>query len=181
MKRNAMLRSFIAMLALAALTASGCSVFGLFSKDHDYTVKESWEIKAPAPGLVDAIAETAKSMDFDVENAETGNPAPGLVPGQTARPPLAGVSDSRFKAVVLSRNELTGFKAAFVGSRSASGLTFYAWQDGRYIEVYAMVEGNLGSGKQKAAMDLLSDFRKKLSEKVGEIVVIKAGISPVPA
>ena len=93
-------------------------------------------------------------MDFDVEYAETGNSAPGLVPVRTARPPLAGVSDSRFKAVVLSRNELTGLKAAFVGSRSASGLTFYAWQDGRYIEVYAMVEGNLGSGKQKAAMDL---------------------------
>ncbi len=150
-------------------------------KDHDYTVNESWEIKAPAHDIVNAIAETAKSMDFDVEYTETGSPAPGLVPGQTERPPLAGAGDSRFRAVVLSRNELTGFKAAFVGSRSVSGLTFYAWQDGRYIEVYAMVEGNLGSGKQKAATDLLSDFRKKLSDKVGEIAVIKAGISPVPA
>ena len=88
MKRNAMLRSFIAMLALAALTASGCSVFGLFSKDHDYTVKESWEIKAPAPGLVDAIAETAKSMRFRCRVRGDGQPRarPGARADSAAAP-----------------------------------------------------------------------------------------------
>ena len=59
-----------------------------------------------------------------------------------------------------------------IGKASLSGLTFYAWQGGKYLEVYVMVAGNFGSGKQKAATKMLKDFRTNLSKRIGEIIVI---------
>ncbi len=40
------------------------------------------------------------------------------------------------------------------------------------MEVYVTVAGNLGSGEQKAAMNLLKDFRTNLSKQIGEIIVL---------
>jgi hypothetical protein len=169
MKKRVMRQGVICMMALAGLIVSGCSVAGLFVKDYDFAAKESWEIKTPQPHILEAIADTGRSMDFDIDYAAPGGPLP-LVAG----------NDGRFRAVLFSRNHLTGLKATFLGLRSTSGLTLYAWQGGAYMEVYAMVDGNLGSGTQKAATKLMSDFRKKLSEKVGEIVVIEGAAAGGP-
>ncbi len=184
MKKKVMRHGVIGLIALAGLIVSGCSVAGLFVKDHDFAAKESWQIKTPQPRILEAIAETGRSMDLDIEYAGPAGPQPGAERAPAGTPPLANANDSRFKAVLFSRNHLTGLKAAFLGLRSTSGLTLYAWQGGAYMEVYATVEGNLGAGTQKAATKLMSAFRKKLSEKVGEIVVIEeaaAGSPPIAA
>jgi hypothetical protein len=173
MKKGVMRHGVIGMMALAGLIVSGCSIGGLFLKDHDFAAKESWEVKAPPADLFEAIADTGRSMGFDISYWEMRNPPPGLEYWESVSPPPVDKNDGRFRSIILSHDHLNGLKATFLGYRNASGLTFYAWQGGAYMEVYAMVDGDLGSGTQKAAMKLLSNFRKKLSEKVGEIAVVR--------
>jgi hypothetical protein len=65
-----------------------------------------------------------------------------------------------------------GLKAVLIGKHNVSDLTFYAWQGGKYMEVYVMVAGNFWSGTEKAATKMLSDFRTNLSKRVGEIILL---------
>jgi len=66
-----------------------------------------------------------------------------------------------------------GFKAVLIGKYNVAGLTLYAWQGGKYMEVYVMVAGNFGSGTQKTATKMLSDFRTELSKRVGEVILLQ--------
>jgi hypothetical protein len=171
MKRNWMQHSIIGIMVIAALTASGCAVVGLFSKDHTYGAKESWEIKTPPPHLLDAIAETGRSMGLEIDYWETKNPPPGLEYWETKSPPPVDKNDLRSRSIMLSDNG-GGLKAVLIGKHNVSDLTFYAWQGGKYMEVYVMVAGNFWSGTEKAATKMLSDFRTNLSKRVGEIILL---------
>ena len=184
MKTKGMQTRVIGIMVFTALIVSGCSVVGLFLKDHDYVTKESWEIRTPPTDLFEAVADTGRSMGFDTEYGEVRNPPPGLEYWETKSPPPVDKHDVRFRSMILSRDHLNGLKAAVVGSRNVSSLTLYAWRGGEYMEVYVMVDGNVGSGTQEAAMKLLSDFRANLSKRIGEIAVIKhvplAFLGPLP-
>jgi len=180
MIRNRVRHGIMGIMVLAVLTVSGCTVAGLFLKDHDYEAKESWELRTPPPNLFEAVADTGRSMGFDVDYWEMRNPPGGLEYWETKSPPPVDKNDVRFRSIILSDNGLGGFKAALLGMRKVRGLTFYAWQGGGYMEVYVSVEGNLGSGTQKAARKVLSDFRTKLSERIGEISVIRETPRPAP-
>jgi hypothetical protein len=172
MKRDWIQHSVIGIMVIVALTVSGCAAVGLFFNDHTYAAKESWEIKAPPSHLLDAIAETGRSMGLGVDYAEVKNPPPGLEYWETKSPPPVDENDIRSRSIILSNDRLNGLKAVLIGKQSFSGLTFYARQGGKYMEVYVMVAGNFGSGRQKAATKLLSDFRTNLSKRIGEAIVI---------
>jgi hypothetical protein len=111
-------------------------------------------------------------MGLGVDYWEVKNPSRGLGYWETKSPPPVDENDTRSRSIMLSDDELGGLKAVLIGKQSVSGLTFYAWQGGKYMEVYVMVAGNFGSGTQKAATKLLSDFKTKLSKRVGQIIVI---------
>jgi hypothetical protein len=172
MKRNWIQHSVIGIMFFIVLTVSGCAVVGLFFKDQTYGGKESWEIRTPPPDLLDAIAETGRSMGLNVDYWEVKNPPPGKEYWETKSPPPTDKNDARSRSIMLSDNELGSLRAILIGKASLSGLTFYAWQGGKHLEVYVMVAGNFGSGKQKAATKMLSDFRTNLSKRIGEIIVI---------
>jgi hypothetical protein len=164
-------------MVLIALTVSGCAVVGLFFKDQTYGGKESWEIRTPSPHLLDAIAETGRSMGLNIDYWEVRNPPPGKEYWETKLPPPVDKNDARSRSIMLSDNGLGSLRAIFIGKASLSGLTFYAWQGGKYLEVYVMVAGNFGSGKQKAATKMLKDFRTNLSKRIGEITVIQEALA----
>jgi hypothetical protein len=157
-------------MVFVALIASGCAL--IFFKDHTYAAKERWEIRTPPPHLFEAIAETGRSMGFAIDYWEMRNPPVGQEYWETKSPPPVDANDLRSRSILLSDNELGGLKAVLLGKHHVSGLTFYAWHGGNYMEVYVTVAGNLGSGEQKAAMNWLEDFRTNLSRKIGEIIVL---------
>jgi hypothetical protein len=165
-----MQRSITGIMVIAALTASGCAVIGLCWKDQTYAAKESWEIRTPPPHLLDAIAETGRSMGLDIDYSEVKNPPPGLEYWETKSPPPVDENDTRSGSIMLSDNS-GGLKAVLIGKYNVLDLTFYARQ-GKQMEVYVMVAGNFWSGTQKAATKMLSDFRTNLSKRVGEIILI---------
>jgi hypothetical protein len=169
MNRNWIERSVIGIMAFTALTVSGCAVVGLFWKDGTYAAQESWEIKAPSPDLLDAIAETGRSMGLEIDYGEVRNPPPGLEYGEMKSPPPVNENDTRSAAIMLSDNG-GGLKAVLIGKYNVLDVTFYARQ-GKYMEVYVMVAGNFGAGKEKVATKMLSDFRTNLSKRIGEIIV----------
>ena len=180
MKKHSILPGVVIMMILSGLTVSGCSVGGLFLKDHDSFARESWAIRNPSPDILEAIADTGGSMGFDVAYGEMTNPPPGLEYRETPSPPPLDKGDWRFRSIILSRDQLNGFKAAFMGWRNVSGLTFYVWRGGEYMDVYVMVDGDLGTGTQEAAMKLLSDFRTRLSKRIGEVRVLPEAPSASP-
>jgi len=169
MKRNRILPSVIGIVIFIGLTASGCAVVGLFWKDHTYAAKESWEISTPPPDLLDAIAETGRSMGLEIDYWEVKNPSPGLEYWEMKSPPPVDENDLRSAAILLSDNG-GGLKAVLIGKYNVLDITFYARQ-GKYMEVYVMVAGNFGAGKEKVATKMLSDFRTNLSKRIGEIIV----------
>ena len=67
MKRNWIRLSVVGVTVIAALAVSGCAAVGLFFNDHTYAVKESWEVRTPPPHLLDAIADTGRSMGLDTD------------------------------------------------------------------------------------------------------------------
>lgn len=162
-------RALISMVLTAAVL-SGCAL--IFFKDHTYAAKERWEIRTPPPRLFSAIAETGRSMGFAVDYWEMKNPPTGQEYWETKSPPPVDEHDFRSRSILLSDNELGGLGAVFLGKHYVSGLTCYAWQGGRYMEVYVTVAGNMGSGDEKAAMNLIEDFRTKLSKKIGEVSIL---------
>ena len=168
-----MMCGVIGMMAIAVLTASGCSIGGLFLKDPNSVAQENWSIEAAPPNLFEALADTGRSMGFDINYWEMRNPPQGQEYWRTVSPPPVDANDARFRSIILSHDHLNGLEATFLGLRNVSGMTFYVWQGGKYIEVYVMADGDLGSGTPDHVMKLLSDFRKKLSEKVGAIAVIQ--------
>ena len=110
---------------------------------------------------------------YVIDYREVKNPPPGREYWETKSPPPVDKNDLRSRSIILSDNELGGLEAVLRGKHRVSGLTFYAWQGDSYIEVYVMVAGNFGSGKEKAATKLLSDFRTDLSKRIGEIIVLQ--------
>jgi len=117
-------------------------------------------------------------MGLNIDYWEVKNTPPGKEYWETKSPPPVDKNDLRSRSIILSDNELGGLKAVLIGKHNVSGLTFYAYQGGRYMEVYVMVAGNFGSGKQKTATKLLSDFRTNLSKRIGEITVIQEALPP---
>ena len=131
------------VIILALVFLSGCSAVGLIASDMEtFTINDQIDIKTTRVDILDVVAEVGRSIEFKVSGIDRGAGSISLT------------------------SQTSMFKGVMLGSGGGSNITVTLSDKNKRMEIGIYTWGNFGMGGQKAAEELLKNFKEKLLEKL---------------
>lgn len=132
----------MAVIAILMFSAGCGSVGGILTEVESFATDDQIDLKTTRTNILDIVAEVGRSMDFKV----------------------SGISRSA-GSISLTSGPST-FAVMMIGKISSADIQVAVTDNGGKIRIGVQTVGNFGSGGQKAAEELLKDFKAKLLEKL---------------
>lgn len=142
------LRSCVSVAIGTCITAMliGCAPIGHMISDpgQTYTGRDSLILQAPEPNILHTVGEVGKSLGYKV----------------------SGLDKERGTIRLTSTSPL--FVSVMVGKSSSATLSISIKDSGKKLDIGVVAYGNFGAADQENVMALVSDFKAKLLEKIGQ-------------
>ncbi len=130
---------------------SGCAFITLyadFGQLKSFRYEEVLTLLSPAPDILDVAADVAQSLEFRVS-----------------------ALDKKAGQIEMTKKE-SFFRAFFSGKGARAHLIINSMDEGKKLNISLVVSGKRGAGEREHGMRVLSEFKQKLQQRLGETTAV---------